>query len=103
MKILVIADEEEKSLWDYYDPSRLSGVEMIISCGDLAPEYLEFLVSMTTCPLFYVRGNHDGRYDTRPPEGLNQCRRTDHRGSRPADTRAGRVHAIQTERTGHVQ
>lgn len=69
MKILVIADEEVKSLWDYYDPKRTKDVELIISCGDLKPQYLEFLESMVNCPLLYVRGNHDTKYDVMPPLG----------------------------------
>ena len=69
MKILTIADEESKILWDYYDPERLRGVELILSAGDLSPAYLEFLVSMTNCPLLYIRGNHDSRYKEDPPQG----------------------------------
>ncbi len=69
MKILVLADEESKSLWDYYTPDKLEGVEMIIACGDLRAEYLEFLVTMTNLPLFYVPGNHDAKYETNPPDG----------------------------------
>ena len=69
MKILTIADEESKSLWDYYDPERLRGVELILSAGDLSPAYLEFLVTLTNCPLLYVRGNHDSRYEKEPPGG----------------------------------
>lgn len=69
MNILVIADVESKSLWDFYDKSKTEGIDLIISCGDLAPEYLEFLVTMANCPLLYVRGNHDRCYDTKPPCG----------------------------------
>ena len=69
MKVLVVADREEKALWDYYMPERLSGVELILSCGDLDPAYLEFLVTMTNVPLLYVRGNHDKKYNTKPPQG----------------------------------
>lgn len=69
MKILLIADEESSALWDFYDPARTEGVDLIISCGDLKPEYLEFLVTMVNCPLLYVRGNHDGKYDRHPPTG----------------------------------
>ncbi len=69
MKILLVADEENKALWDFYDPGRTEGVELIISCGDLHPDYLQFLVTMTNCPLLYVRGNHDGKYDRNPPCG----------------------------------
>ena len=69
MKILVIADSEEAFLWDYYNRSRTEGVELILSCGDLKPEYLEFLATMVNVPVLFVRGNHDGVYDIRYPEG----------------------------------
>lgn len=69
MKLLAVADRESEALWDYYTPDKLQGVDLILSCGDLSPEYLEFLVTMASCPLLYVRGNHDGRYDRRPPSG----------------------------------
>lgn len=69
MKILIIADTESRSLWDFYDPSKLEGVDLIISCGDLNPRYLEFLVTLSGCPLLYVHGNHDSVYEKTPPEG----------------------------------
>ena len=69
MRILVIADEESKYLWDYFTPDKLDGIDLIISCGDLRAEYLEFLVTMGRVPVLYVPGNHDSRYEKRPPEG----------------------------------
>ena len=69
MKILAVADNEEKALWDYYDKDRLGQIDLIISCGDIDPRYLDFLVSMTNADLLYVRGNHDGIYDRIPPPG----------------------------------
>ena len=42
MKILIVSDEECPALWDYYVPGRLSGYDLIISCGDLKAEYLMF-------------------------------------------------------------
>ena len=71
MKILVVADEEVLSLWDYYIPGRLSGYELILSSGDLKAEYLSFLVTMARCPVMYVHGNHDDSYGTAPPEGCD--------------------------------
>lgn len=32
---------------------------MVVSCGDLPFDYLEFLVTFLGVPLFYVLGNHD--------------------------------------------
>ena len=69
MKILAVADREDKALWDYYTPDRLKDVDLILSGGDLQPEYLEFLVTMASCPLLYVKGNHDTRYEYHPPAG----------------------------------
>ncbi|MCD8068066.1 MAG: metallophosphoesterase [Lachnospiraceae bacterium] len=69
MRILAIADEESKFLWDYYKEGCLEGVDMILSAGDLSSDYLEFLVTMTGLPVFYVHGNHDIRYDEKEPGG----------------------------------
>lgn len=71
MKILAVSDEECSSLWDYYTPGKLKDYDLIISCGDLKPSYLSFLVTMGRAPLLYVHGNHDGRYDREPPEGCD--------------------------------
>lgn len=59
MRILAVADVESKSLYDYYAPGKLSGFDLIIGCGDLSEDYLEFLVTMADCPLVYIHGNHD--------------------------------------------
>ena len=76
MKILLVADEEAKYLWDYYQPGRLSGIDCILSCGDLKQEYLEFLVTMSGKPLYYVHGNHDSGYVNYPPEGCDSAEDT---------------------------
>ena len=69
MKILLVADVESKALWDFWQPGRSGGPDLIISCGDLKASYLEFLVTMEGRPLFYVPGNHDSAYEKNPPEG----------------------------------
>lgn len=71
MKILFLSDEECPALWDYYVPGRLADYQLIISCGDLKASYLSFLVTMARCPVLYVHGNHDTRYDSTPPEGCD--------------------------------
>lgn len=72
MNLLLISDEEDKYLWDFYKPGRLKDIDLILSAGDLKAEYLSFLVTMANRPLLYVHGNHDGGYAQRPPEGC-QC------------------------------
>ena len=69
LKVLVVSDHESEYIWDFFDAKAFQGVEAIVSCGDLKPEYLSFLVTMIPAPLLYVRGNHDARYRENPPEG----------------------------------
>ena len=71
MKLLLISDRESEYLWDYYQPGRLDGIDLILSCGDLSSKYLSFLVTMGGMPLLYVHGNHDKTYDQHPPEGCD--------------------------------
>ncbi len=40
MKILAIGDRPDPGLWDYYNPQKVKDVDLIISCGELKPEYL---------------------------------------------------------------
>lgn len=68
MRILAVSDVESKYFYDFYSPGKLEGFDLIIACGDLDTDYLEFLVTMANCPLFYVHGNHDDR-NYREPEG----------------------------------
>ena len=68
MRILAIADEESKYLWDYFEKSKLEGIDLIISCGDLDPRYLSFLATFTSAPVLYVHGNHDTKYAQVPPD-----------------------------------
>lgn len=69
MRILAIADEESKYLWDFFEKEKVEDVDLIISCGDLDPRYLSFLVTLAAVPVLYVHGNHDNKYDQVPPEG----------------------------------
>ncbi len=69
MKILILSDIESRSLWDYFEKSKLEGIDLIISCGDLDPQYLSFLATFSHAPVLYVHGNHDDCYQETPPEG----------------------------------
>ncbi len=69
MKIMVLSDTESRSLWDFFEKSKLDGIDLILSCGDLNPKYLSFLSCFTKAPILYVHGNHDAKYDMDPPEG----------------------------------
>ena len=63
MKILAVSDQEVERIYDLVPQGNFSGVEMVISCGDLRYEYLEFLVTVLNVDLFYVPGNHDFDYN----------------------------------------
>jgi Icc-related predicted phosphoesterase len=69
MRILALADVESKYLWDYFEKTKLADIDLILSAGDLAPQYLEFLATYSKVPLLYVHGNHDGCYKDTPPLG----------------------------------
>lgn len=69
MRIMVLSDIESKSLWDFFEKSKLDNIDLIISCGDLSPHYLSFLATFAKVPVFYVHGNHDECYEMTPPGG----------------------------------
>lgn len=69
MRILVIADVESKYYWDFFSKDKLEGIDLILSAGDLDPQYLQFLATYSHVPILYVHGNHDGIYDEDPPLG----------------------------------
>lgn len=71
MKILLVADEESPYFWNHFRREKLDGIDLILSSGDLKPEYLSFLVTMGHAPVLYVHGNHDLNYEQRPPEGCD--------------------------------
>jgi Icc-related predicted phosphoesterase len=63
-RILAIADEVDEALYT----DKLMGLrpDVVVSCGDLPFDYLEFIVSRLNVPLVYVPGNHDP--DLRTPD-----------------------------------
>jgi hypothetical protein len=56
-RILAIADEVDEAL--YEDKLTRLRPDLVVSCGDLPFEYLEYIVSRADVPLVYVLGNHD--------------------------------------------
>lgn len=62
MKILAVSDQVVDRLYSTSAKSTYPNIEMIIGCGDLPYNYLEFLMSIFDVPLFYVPGNHDPAY-----------------------------------------
>ena len=76
MKILCVSDIVASQLENAaHLRRRYHDVELLLSCGDMPSAYLEYISSVLSVPLFYVRGNHDTGYDERPPGGENLHRR----------------------------
>ena len=69
MRILALSDEPSSKLWGDRCREALEGIDLILSAGDLPASYLSFLTCFTNAPVLYVHGNHDDRYDQKPPEG----------------------------------
>lgn len=69
MRILAVSDLESPYYYEYYTPGKLDEFDLIIACGDLRREYLEFLITLAHCPVLYVHGNHDDALDKNPPGG----------------------------------
>ncbi len=80
MKILAVSDEVVDRLYSHQVAQNFRGIDLILGCGDLPYEYLEFLVSALNVPLVYVPGNHDPLYDAENPATQAEgCRMLDKR------------------------
>jgi uncharacterized protein len=82
VKLLCISDIEMPQLENAANLRRqYNDIDLIVSCGDLAPAYLDFITTIIGAPLFYVSGNHDEKYDADPPGGVDLHRQVvTHRG-----------------------
>jgi uncharacterized protein len=63
MKILAVSDQVIDRLYSSGVKGNYPQVGMLIGCGDLPYNYLEFLVTVFNVPLIYVPGNHDPEDD----------------------------------------
>lgn len=63
MKILAVSDQVVDRIYGLVSSGHFKDVELIVGCGDLPYEYLEYLVTMLNKPLYYVPGNHDPKFD----------------------------------------
>jgi uncharacterized protein len=65
MKILAVSDQVDDRIYTPQARDYFGDVDLVLGCGDLPYEYLEFLVSALNKPLLYVPGNHDPLYEPR--------------------------------------
>ena len=59
MKILCVSDQVDPLVYSPRMRERFKDVSLVLSAGDLPPEYLGFITSMLNRDLVYVVGNHD--------------------------------------------
>jgi Icc-related predicted phosphoesterase len=70
VRVLTVSDQVTETLHSSAVQTTARGVGLILSCGDLPSDYLEYLVSMLNVPMFYVMGNHGGAGSEKPePDG----------------------------------
>ena len=80
MRILAVSDVVVDRLYSAQLASQIQKVDLVIGCGDLPFEYLEFLVSTLNVPVLYVPGNHDPEYNTANPSArADGCENLDRR------------------------
>ena len=58
-RILAVADEIDRSLESPATRAGLGPIDLVIGCGDLPVDYLQFVTDAFDVQLAYVRGNHD--------------------------------------------
>jgi Icc-related predicted phosphoesterase len=80
VKILVVSDNIVDQLYSPGVGEYFRGIELVLGCGDLPYEYLEFLVSSFNVPLLYIPGNHDPAYNQYNPSArADGCENIDRR------------------------
>lgn len=83
MKILALSDVVVDLVQSPRIKERFSDIDLIVSCGDLPFDYLEYVVTMLGKPLLFVYGNHtqkdilqsDGSLKNAPEGCINIHRR----------------------------
>ena len=72
MKILAVSDVVQPQLSNPVFLRRFyADVDVLVSCGDMPAFYLDFIGTVLTLPLLFVRGNHDTNYGPHHPGGVN--------------------------------
>ncbi|HUZ86109.1 MAG TPA: metallophosphoesterase [Candidatus Baltobacterales bacterium] len=88
-RILAVADEVDETL----EGEKLAALrpDIVISCGDLPYDYLEYLVSVLNVPLLYVPGNHDPSLSSADPTWVPLQAEEPMAGPRGCESVDGRV------------
>src|SRR5436190_7136553 len=57
VRVLAVSDDVDEGL--YADPGAARDAGLILACGDLPFDYLDYLMNALDVPLVFVPGNHD--------------------------------------------
>lgn len=81
MKILTVSDQVVERLYTLAANHYFDDIDLLLGCGDLPYEYLEYLLTIAKVPLYYVPGNHDPKYqefvnDSKAEGGINLDQKT---------------------------
>ncbi len=64
MKVLAVSDQVVDRIYELVSEGHFADVQMIVGCGDLPHDYLEYMLTILHADLFYVPGNHDPEYNS---------------------------------------
>lgn len=59
MRILALSDKRLRSIHSLKIRNRYADADLVVGCGDLPADYLEFVLTVLSAPCIYVPGNHD--------------------------------------------
>jgi hypothetical protein len=59
IRLLAVSDEIDPSLSGHLDREALGPLDLLVSSGDLPPDYLSYLEGTLRVPFVFVLGNHD--------------------------------------------
>ncbi len=58
-RLLAVSDQRDPALNDERSRAALGRIDLVLGCGDLRAEDLQFIADATRAPLIFVLGNHD--------------------------------------------
>ncbi|MCK9582798.1 MAG: metallophosphoesterase [Endomicrobiales bacterium] len=106
MNILSVSDIPSRALEALVlrSPEELKKIDLIISCGDLEKEYLEFLVDGIDRDILFVFGNHEYRWDREDYFGYEKQSEISEKKVATVKRIAGAtdLHARVEERNGYI-
>src|SRR5881397_3947224 len=59
MRVLAVSDEVDENAYQSSLRDRYGHIDLVLGCGDLPYDYLDYLATQLGAPLFAVHGNHD--------------------------------------------